>query len=143
MPHIEVYSFTKSPAGLIYPLVPIIVTHPTNPTLTWSEMALLDTGADHSLFPKRIADAMGYDLKIGTNANSKGVSKMPVETWTHPFRIFLVCNQRKNILWKSKKIEIACVEHDTNPPLLGCSSFLCNFKFTFNYLTKKILIEIP
>ena len=143
MPHIEVYSFTKNQTGLLYPLVPIVIIHPSNPAIMWQEMALLDTGADNCLFPKHISDAMRYDLKSGIHTVSKGVSKNPVETWAHPFRVLLYCNQRKNIIWRSKEVNIGCVDHDSNPPLLGCASFLCNFKITFNYPTKKILIEIP
>jgi len=143
MPHTEVYNFTKTPSGIIYPFIPIGIVHPKDTNKVCMEMTLVDTGADHCLFHKNIPAALGYNLLDGRFVETKGVSSDKVNTWWHPFRIFLFSNDRKKIVWRSKECEIGCLDHDSTPPLLGTVDFLYNFKVVFNYPTKKLLIEIP
>lgn len=139
-----VFSFTKISDEVIRPLVPIRVINPfTNQRI--DVIGLLDTGADDNLFPEFIASNTGHNLKAsGVISNiNQGVGQSQVPTWKHTFIIELLSPDRTKIIWKSKQSLISCVDHNNAPPLLGCSGFLINMKITFNYTTKKIIIEIP
>lgn len=109
------------------------------------QFALADTGADDCLFPKFVAEQLKHDLK-GASAvfsSNQGIGETKVDIWKHPFRIQLLAPNNKDIVWKSKDCLIGCSDHDNAPILLGYLTFLSNFKFVFNYLTKKIIVEIP
>jgi hypothetical protein len=108
-------------------------------------LALLDTGADACVFPKTIPETLGYNLKDPNAPHSinQGIGENKVELWKHKFKLELLSPDRKSVVWKSKECLIGCVDHNNVPPLLGFESFLCNFRITFNYSTKKIIIEVP
>lgn len=140
---IHVYSFLKDGTGRYRPFIPIRLTNPIE-RISTNAMALLDTGADDCVFPKFIADGTKHTLK-GEGVESmitQGVGENKVEVWKHTFVIELISDDRKKIIWKSKQLLVNCLDHNNAPILLGSSNFLSNFKITFNYPTKKILIEV-
>ena len=71
----------------------------------------------------------------------QGLGSVKIPVWKHEFKIELPTQDKKSIFWKSKKMTIGCVEHDTIPPILGFDGFICHFKIQFNYATKKIVID--
>jgi hypothetical protein len=144
MPHTYVYTFTKIDNEVYRPLLPITIINPIN-NLHISILALADTGADDCLFPKFIAEQLKYDLKAATAvfSSNQGIGESKVDLWKHPFKIQLLDPTRKTAVWKSKDCLIGCTDHDNVPVLLGFATFLSNFRITFNYQTKKIILECP
>lgn len=144
MPQTFVYPFTKMGEGIYMPLVPVVLHNPIDNAAT-SVMALLDTGASDCVFPQYIADYTKHNLKADGVESSitQGVGDSKVKTWKHTFNIHLVSPDKRQVIWKSKNIMVGCLDHNSAPPLLGWTCFLSNFKITFNYPTKKIIIEIP
>ena len=138
-----VYSFVKINADVYRPLVPIVIINPLN-NLSIAILGLIDTGADDCLFPKVVADTLGHNLKGNTAlfCENQGIGQNKVELWKHPFKIQLLSPDRKTVCWKSKECLVGCTDHDNVHPLLGFANFLCDFRITFNYATKKIIAEI-
>lgn len=138
-----VYNFTKFPNGVIRPLVNIRITNPTTKQQFLTK-CLLDTGADKCAFPADFAIITGHDL-MNNNCEtmiSKGLKGEEVLTWLHTFRIELFTEDFKTRIWKSKDIQIGCLEHNDTLPILGYIGFLENMNIRFNYPTKKIVIQI-
>ncbi len=144
MAQTHVYSFVKVDKEIYRPLLPIVIINPIN-NLSQIIFGLLDTGADECLFPKFIAEQLKHDLKSDSAefCSNQGIGETKVDLWKHPFKIQLMSPDRKTIVWKSKQCLVGCTDHDNVPVLLGCANFLCNFRITLNYLSKKIIIEIP
>lgn len=140
----HVYSFTKIVNEVYRPLLPIKIINPINNEVV-PVLALADTGADDCLFPKFVADQVKHDLKGPTAvfSSNQGIGESTVDLWKHPFKIHLLDPTRKDVVWKSKDCLIGCTDHDKMPVLLGFATFLCHFRLTFNYSTKKIIVEIP
>lgn len=137
-----VYPFHKISNEIYRPWIPIqVISQKTGAMI--SVLALLDTGADHSVFPKMAADQTKLDLKADAVATDKmtGLAGTMIDLWKHEFKIHLMSPDWKNAVWKSKQIEIGCVDHDVIPPILGFSNFMCDFKITFNHATKKVIIS--
>ncbi|SRR5260221_4971023 len=144
MPKTYVYSFTKIENEVYRPLLPVVIINPIN-NKNVAILALADTGADDCLFPKFIAEQLGHELKSPTAifSSNQGIGESKVDIWKHPFKIHFLDPTRKTVVWKSKDCLIGCCDHDNAPVLLGFSTFLANFRITFNYPTKKIIVEIP
>jgi hypothetical protein len=141
----EVYPFFKIANGIYRPIVPIRVYNPLNRTSNPITVGgLLDTGADDCMFPRFVADVTGHNLKASgvTSKINQGIGAAQVQTWLHTFKIELLKPDGKTVFWQSPQFQIACVDHDSCHPLLGWVGFLSNFKTTFNYSTKRIIIEI-
>lgn len=138
----QVYPFFKISNEIFRPWVPIVITNPAN-NISISVMALLDTGADHCVFPKFVADNLGIDLKGAALETEimQGLAEQKIEVWKHNFKINLQAPDKKTCIWKGKECIIGCVDHDNIPPILGFSNFMCHFKISFNYATRKILID--
>ena len=140
----HVYSFTKIENEIYRPLLPIVIINPIN-NQQLALFALADTGADDCLFPKFIAAQLGHELKCDKAifSSNQGIGESKVDLWKHPFKIHLLDPTRKAVVWKSKDCLIGCTDHDNVPVLLGVATFLSNFRITFNYQSKKIIVEIP
>lgn len=145
----QIYPFSQFPnadGSILYrPYVPICIVHPADNKIIFNTSALIDTGADRCTFPKINADRMGYDLKAPgvPTSSSRGIHVSPVQFWTHPYKIFLYSPDRKEIVWKSGTIEVACFDHNQVPSILGFSDFMCHFIVNFNHTTKRITIQKP
>ena len=139
---IWIYPFHKITDEIYRPWIPIEIINPKNNKVV-STMALVDTGADHSVFPRFAADQTQLNLKDDaiSSETMQGLAESKIEVWKHSFKIHLRSPDRKSVLWRSKEMIIACVEHDNIPPILGFSNFMCHFKITFNHATKKIIID--
>lgn len=138
-----VYTFTKISNEIYRPFLPVTIINPINHSKI-TVMGLADTGADDCLFPQIIAGQLGHNLK-GASAifsSNQGIGESKVDLWKHPFKLHLLDPDRKNAVWKSEDCLIGCTDHDNVPVLLGYLTFLSNFKIVFNYLTKKVIIEI-
>ena len=138
-----VYSFTKIANEIYRPLLPIKIINPINNEFI-TVLALADTGADDCLFPKFIAEHVKHDLKGPTAVfcSNQGIGESKVDLWKHPFKIHFLDPTRKEVVWKGKDCLIGCTDHDNVHALLGFANFLCHFRITFNYPTKKIIVEI-
>ncbi len=139
----NVYPFFKLPNEPPRPWVPVLVTNVTTGK-SLIVMALLDTGADKCLFPKTIADQLGVaDFKADAISTDEmqGVGENKIPVWVHRFKIDLMSPDRKTTVWKGKEVDVACVEHNNIPAILGFNNFMTHFKITFNHATKKILMD--
>ncbi len=139
----HIYPFIKDVSGTYRPMIPVNIINP-HEKINIQTYALLDTGADDCVFPKFIAERTKHNLKgVGvSNHVMQGVGQHKVEVWKHTFKIELMSPDRASVIWKSKEVLVGCLEHDSAPTLLGWSNFMSNFKITFNYPTKRILIVI-
>lgn len=138
-----VYPFVAFNKGRIHrPYIPIIVINP-HKAINLNQIALLDTGADSCLFPKFVADVTAHDLKNSKVQKdvSYGVAGIEMETWKHSFVIALLSPDRSKIVWQSEKTLIDCADHNDVSLILGNLDFLANFKVTFDYPKKEIIIE--
>jgi len=119
-----------------YTRLPIKVINPGNglSVMTWG---LVDTGADATLFPASLAISLRHGLKAdGVRQNvTGGIEQTSIRAYTHTFIMELLAPDNQTTVWKSRKLEIDCVE--TEPPLLlGVEDFLCHFKLTIDYLSE-------
>ena len=139
----EVYPFIII-NGVYRPIVPIRVYNPlskgSNPITIGG---LLDTGADDCMFPKFVADYTGHNLKAPgvINKVNQGIGKDQIQTWLHTFKIELLKPDKKSVFWRSQEIKIGCVDHNNAPPLMGWIEFLSFFKITYNFATKRVIID--
>ena len=143
MDKMHIYPFVNNGNGVFRPLVPIRVINPLDNTST-CVYALLDTGADDCLFPNYICEATNHNLKgdgVISSVN-QGVGEKSINTWKHTFIIELLSPDKNTVVWKGKPMLISCLDHNSAPPLLGFNNFMVNFRITFNYPTKRILIEV-
>jgi hypothetical protein len=125
-------------------MIPIVIENPFTKQKK-AILALLDTGADACIFPAIVPNSTGHHLKhedVKTGVNG-GIEGNQVTTWKHTFKIHLLEHQKNNIVWRTKDTLIDCVDHDRVPPLLGCKGFLQYLSIKFNYVTNRIVIEIP
>jgi hypothetical protein len=140
----QVYPFVKDDKGIFRPWVPIKIISPTDAKKFIINHALLDTGADECVFPKFAADQTGIaDLKAsGTpKKEMQGINKEKIEVWFHSFKIQLLTPDLKKVFWASKEMIVGCVDHDNILPILGFGNLMCHFKITFNYTTRKLIID--
>lgn len=119
------------------------ITNPVTHKFVVSK-CLLDSGADRCLFPAGFANMTGHDLKNhGCSViGSSGINGNEISSWLHCFKVELLSEDYKQVIWRSKEIDIGCLDHDNTPPLFGYSGFLEFMNIRFNYPTKKIVIEI-
>lgn len=103
---------------------------------------LIDTGADACLFPAKLATDLGHALR-GNGVKSSvtmGIEQAQATTYKHTFKIELLAPDLKTVVWKSKSIQIDCME--SNPPvLLGVDEFLNHFVLTVDYPKKRIMLS--
>jgi hypothetical protein len=130
-----IYPFFEPPDRPARPHLPLRIVNPTTrQRLTWD--CLIDTGADACLFPRAVAGLTGHNLKgEGVRGSiTGGIEGHPVRVWQHSFVLELldpICSDR--VVWESAVTQIACLEHDECPPLLGVEDFLRHFKVTLDY----------
>lgn len=136
-----IYPFTKVDHELHRPIILVNIINPKN-NASIKFRALLDTGADKCLFPKDICDLLGIDLTSTVNKPAAGIEGKPMPTWIHTFKIEVLDHSNHSVFWKSKEIEIGCVEHNNVHALLGWKDCMENFNIRFNYPTKRIIIEL-
>lgn len=124
------------------PYLPLNIINPFNKKgMKW--MCLLDTGADSCLIGKEICSYLGHNLK-GDGVKSDityGISGEDVPVWKHTYILELFHPKTDEVVWKSKRQLIDCINEDKFPVLLGSSDFLKYFKITINYPKKSITIR--
>ena len=139
---VQVYSFVKTDDDVYRPWVPVKIMNADNPKKATIMHALLDTGADECLFTATAVMEAGFELKSSARTKEmQGVAKDKIMTWYHPFKIQVLKPDLKTAFWCSKVIEVACVEHDNIVPILGFTNLLCHFRLTFNYATRKLMLD--
>lgn len=143
MPKTQIYPFIDNGNGVYRPFVPIRIINPLD-NINILLYGLLDTGADECIFPKFICEATNHNLKGEgvISSDSQGVGQGSVTNWKHTFIIELLTPDKKTVFWRSKQNLIGCLDHDSAPPLLGFKNFMVNFRITFNYPTKRIIIQL-
>lgn len=106
-------------------------------------MGIADTGADACLIPggvtKILGSAVNSGVKNPNGASGIGASKMP--TWKHNLGIILITPDRINKAFTCPAVDIDCMEASDKPLLLGTIGFLENFKATFEYDAKRLIIN--
>lgn len=106
-------------------------------------MALADTGADACLIPGGVTKILGCKISDGkpniNGASGIGANKMP--TWKHDLRITLLTPDKLQKAFVCPPLEIDCTEHSGNPLLLGTMGFLQHFKASFDYHSKRLILE--
>lgn len=137
-----IYPFKKFDEGIIRPWVPVIIENTVTKVKTRVELALLDTGADYCCFPKRTVSGTGSDLKNGVKDKMNGLGGES-DVWKHKFRIHLLHPNMKTVIFKSKEIDVRCVENQKLPPILGIMDFMLNLNIRFHFGSKKVLIYTP
>ncbi len=138
----QIYSFVKTEDDVYRPWIPVKIMNAADPSKFTIMHALLDTGADECLFTANAVKQAGFDLKSASKTKEmQGVGADKILSWYHPFRIDLLKPDLKTVFWKSGVIEVACIEHDNILPILGFTNLLCHFKITFNYATRKIMLD--
>ncbi|MEI9921219.1 MAG: hypothetical protein WDO14_20885 [Bacteroidota bacterium] len=145
MPHF-IYPFTHvgnlGKDSIYRPYVPVMVMCP-NTGLAQGFMALVDTGADACLMPGGVTRILGNAINTGKSnpngATGVGATKMP--TWKHELIITLMSPDKRGPIWIGKTLEIDCAEQTNLSVLLGTIGFLENFKATFDYANKRLILE--
>ena len=125
------------------PWVPIRIINPKNKKQFVQGHALLDTGADECVFPKYSVDQTGRDLMVDASGSKqmKGVAQGTIPVWFHSFIVEILTPDFKNVFWASKEITVNVLEHDEVLPILGFSNCLCHFKITFNYASRRVIVD--
>jgi Retroviral aspartyl protease len=142
----QVYSFVKNVGTdgteFFRPWVPIKIMNANDSSKSIIVHALLDTGADECIFTLTPVIQAGLDLKSSTKTKEmQGVGKDKIMTWYHPFKVAILKPDLKTVFWSSKEIEVACVDHDNIVPILGFTNLLYHFKLTFNYSSRKLMLD--
>ncbi len=97
---------------------------------------LLDTSADGCIFNADLAKGLGHNFKGDSvkQGISFGLSGKKIPAYLHTFILELLHPvDKKEVIWRSEKLEIKCVENINLPPLLGTDEFLSEFAITFDY----------
>lgn len=146
MPSFE-YPFTLLGIHGVYnekvyrPLVPIIVG--STKTARWQRfIALADSGADANLIPGGVTKILGCAIKAGKpGGGATGIGGNMVPTWYHELQVKLLSPDKLKEVWVGKPLEVECIEANSQV-LLGTIGFLENFKATFDYPNKKLILEL-
>ena len=127
----------------LYAIIPVRITNPETQLAVITD-CLIDTGAMDSMFPGGLATITGHNLKgVGVASNeTRGVMGKNMVVWSHSFIIEILTANRDRVIWKSKKLLIACAEHDNCPPLLGARDVLKNFGLTINYKSGNFILNL-
>ncbi len=141
MPRTEIYPFIQIDHEVYRPMVKVIITNPVN-NMSQGFWALLDTGADKCLFPKGVCELLGLDINSGKHGEAGGIEGKIMTVWEHSFLIDLPFANKAGFFWKSKNLQVGCVDHDNAPILLGWNGCMEFFNIRFNYPTKRIIIDI-
>lgn len=144
MPHKYTYPFFKPVyRSISQPYLSVRFVNPdTGKSFNWH--CLIDTGADTSLFPAIISEMTGHNLK-GKGVKKTytlGVEGVNVPVYLHTFIMEVLSpDDPDKCVWKSKKLEIGCVENPQCPLLLGQQDFLKNFKITLDYPRERFTLQ--
>lgn len=144
----KVYPFVKvtdSITGEVFhrPWVPIRIVNPKDKSKFIQAQALLDTGADECVFPKFTADQTGKDVIKDASGSKEmqGVGDAKIPVWFHSFIVQILTPDMKEVFWSSKEITVNVVAHDEILPILGFKNCLGHFKITFNYASKRVIVD--
>lgn len=84
---------------------------------------------------------MGCPIKVGKIGDGAiGIGGKKVPTWYHELQINLLSPDKMKTVWSAKPLEMECIEENSQV-LLGTIGFLENFKATFNYAAKRLVLE--
>ncbi len=72
---------------LFRPTVPIIIFYKGSPS--WDFQALVDSGSDRNLFPAKIGESVGIDIKKGEPRPIRGIGNHDIPAYTHKVKILL------------------------------------------------------
>lgn len=125
------------------PWVPIRIVNPKDKKQFIQSHALLDTGADECVFPKYSVDQTGRHLikDMSGTKEMQGVGNGKIPVWFHSFIVQILTPDLKNVFWSSKEMTVNVVGHDEILPILGFSNCLAHFKITFNYASKRVIVD--
>lgn len=137
----EVYHFFNLGNDVFRPLILTKIINPKN-RKSFKFWSLLDTGADKCVFPLGLCNLLEIDLKTGNLFPTKGVDGNITNTWEHPFKIEVLKFNSEALFWRSKELQIGCLEHDNISSILGWEGCMEFFNIRFNYASKRITIEI-
>jgi hypothetical protein len=125
------------------PWVPIRIINPKDKKQFIQAQALLDTGADECVFPKFTVDQTGRDFIIDATGDKDmqgvGAGKIPVRF--HSFIVQILTADMQGVFWSSKEMTVNVLDHDDILPILGFNNCLGHFKITFNYATRKVIVD--
>ncbi len=103
---------------VVRPTVPIVISCKGN--IGWEFQALVDSGSDRNLFPAKLGEDVGIDIRSGKPHPIQGIGKSNfVKAYTHKIKIF-ICN------YNFDSEADFCYEQQA--PLLGRDGFFNSFK---------------
>ncbi len=111
------------------PMIPVQLSHQDKSIVVH---ALVDSGADHCIFPADVAEYLGHRLKSGEKRKFQGIGG-DIHGYLHQ-------NYLK-LLGKSIRCNIYFSEEYNDFGLLGQREFFSNFKVTFDYKNKKLIVK--
>ncbi|MCX6706290.1 MAG: hypothetical protein NTV24_04295 [Candidatus Woesebacteria bacterium] len=69
------------------PTVPIVVSSKGIPS--WEIQALVDSGSDRNLFPAKLGELIGIDIKSGDKRPIQGIGNSNIDAYTHKIKIHI------------------------------------------------------
>jgi hypothetical protein len=113
------------------PTIPIVIVYKNKPS--WDFQALVDSGSDRNLFPAKIGESIGIDIKKGKHRPIRGIGDYEIAAYTHKIKIMTA--------GKIFDTEVD-FSYEQEAPLLGRNGFFDFFKeISFDEKVKKITFK--
>ena len=80
------FPYRQSPAGGLFPILPLTISPQHQPTRAADVIAYLDSGAQRSLFDGTLAGLIGLDLLGGSRLSFASAAGFSIEAMVHPVR---------------------------------------------------------
>lgn len=81
------FPYRPSPAGGMFPILPVAVSNPRSSARSADVVAYLDSGAQRSLFDGTLAGFIGLDLMDGPRLPFASAAGFSIEGILHPMRL--------------------------------------------------------
>lgn len=116
---------------LFRPTVPIIIVYKGSPS--WDFQALVDSGSDRNLFPAKIGESVGIDVKKGKVMPIRGIGSHDIVAYTHKVKILIgSCSFEAEVDFS----------YEQQSPLLGRCGFFDAFKnISFGEKRKEVIFK--
>ena len=116
-PYISEDPKTGKKMEVFRPTIPVMISYDGNPS--WDFQALIDSGADRNLFPAKLGESIGIDIRSGKKRSILGIGGYKIIAYTHKVKILCA--------GKSFDTEID-FSYEHEQPLLGRDGFFNLFK---------------
>jgi hypothetical protein len=81
------FPYRQSPAGGLFPILPVTLSTPHQPTRSADVITYLDSGAQRSLFDGTLARLIGLDLLAGRRLTFASTAGLSIEATIHAVRL--------------------------------------------------------